>query len=304
MSGHMDIEEFLRMQRELQIGMKEANPNLTTGDPYLMNEEELAQFITWNHTALILELSEMMQEVGWKPWASSRHVNYPHALHEMVDAWHFWLNIMLGLGAMAQCPIKVLMIDFETYYQTKNARNLQRQVEGYDGISSKCPACKGEMSETGCTPTVCTKKGEGVKKVDKELEELQANIERRSGEGKSTSSEELTAAARQVHREAQEAAGYAPIAPDPDFLDPATMFKGGERGSKDSRILESTSATGEPIFIFRAKDIFSVMVLSFYAEIIEKYGPDDTEFHRDVVDALAGFKEWQRTHVAQVRYPD
>ena len=94
----MDIEHFMGMQRELQVGMRRANPS-QGGDPFAMTNEELAQFVTWNHTALIDELSEMLGEVGWKPWAESRHCNSVRAIEEMVDAFHFFLNILLALGA-------------------------------------------------------------------------------------------------------------------------------------------------------------------------------------------------------------
>lgn len=142
----MDITEFLNMQRQLQINMKEANPT-QGGDPYLMEPEELAVFITWNFTALVKELGEALDEVGWKPWASSRHVHYPAGLHEMVDGWHFFLNIMLGMGAWASKPPEELGDEFTSYYRIKNAKNLQRQVEGYDGVTGKCPHCKRDLAE-------------------------------------------------------------------------------------------------------------------------------------------------------------
>lgn len=143
----MFVAHFLEMQRSLQIKMKEANPT-QGGDPYAMNEEQLAEFITWNCTALMVELGEALGEVGWKPWATSRHVNYPAALHEMVDAWHFFLNMMLAMGALAGIKPSDVAQEFTQQYQRKNAKNLQRQVEGYDGVSSKCPQCHRDLAET------------------------------------------------------------------------------------------------------------------------------------------------------------
>lgn len=156
----MNIQEFLDMQRKLQIGMKEANPDLV-GDPYLMTRDELAEFITWNMTALIKELSEATDEVGWKPWATSRHCNYPAALHEMVDAWHFFLNMMLAIGSWSGASPEEVIHEFERYYREKNAKNLQRQVDGYDGVITKCPNCQRELSESntrislGGSPVYC-----------------------------------------------------------------------------------------------------------------------------------------------------
>jgi hypothetical protein len=141
----LDTNDFLNMQRSLQISMKEANPT-QGGDPYLMDLEELIEFIRWNHTALV---------VGWKPWATSRHIHMPNALHEMVDAWHFFLNMMLGFGAMAGWTPQDLGDEFTQYYIAKNRKNLERQQEGYDGVSTKCLVCNRELSETECTDEFC-----------------------------------------------------------------------------------------------------------------------------------------------------
>lgn len=151
----MEILEFLEMQRELQIKMKEANPT-QGGDPFKMSYRELAGFITWNHTALVKELGEALDEVGWKPWASSRFCNGKPAMKEMVDAWHFFMNIMLAIGAWAtlvddECDefeeLAGIAQFFEDYYRQKNAKNLQRQVDGYDGVSEKCATCYRDLSE-------------------------------------------------------------------------------------------------------------------------------------------------------------
>lgn len=142
----MDIEQFMSMQRELQVGMKRANPT-QGGDPYHMSDEELAQFITWNHTALIVELGEMLNEVGWKPWASSRHCDGIRAIEEMVDAFHFFLNTLLALGAWSGMPVDSVAQIFTQGYQDKNRKNLQRQIEGYDGVGGKCRNCHRDFEE-------------------------------------------------------------------------------------------------------------------------------------------------------------
>jgi hypothetical protein len=147
----MTIGDFLDMQHQLQIGMGEANPDCNMGDPanpYEMSPVQLARFITWNHTALTVELGEMMAEVGWKPWASDRSINAASALKEMVDVWHFFLNILLAIDAWygRQGP-EFMGPEFERRYVEKNAKNLQRQVDGYDGITGKCTVCKREIAD-------------------------------------------------------------------------------------------------------------------------------------------------------------
>jgi dUTPase len=139
--------QYLQMQLRLQREMARVNPEGPTQDPYLMDYEELAEYITWNHTALVIELGEAMNEVGWKPWATSRHINYPEALHEMVDAWHFFMNIMLGMAAMAKVPVSDLAQEFQEYYRIKNAKNLERQKQGYDGVKTKCAYCHRDLNE-------------------------------------------------------------------------------------------------------------------------------------------------------------
>src|SRR5690606_34705103 len=54
-------------------------------DPLRLTDEERIEFIRWNVLALTDELHELLQEVGWKPWATSRHVNEPEATGELVD---------------------------------------------------------------------------------------------------------------------------------------------------------------------------------------------------------------------------
>lgn len=73
---------------------------------------------------------------------------------------------------------------------------------------------------------------------------------------------------------------------------------------KDAKIIMETRDSGEPIFVLRAKDIFSVLVIREYAKLIAEYGPDETQFLDDIEQRLVEFKKWQREHVGLVRYPD
>lgn len=74
--------------------------------------------------------------------------------------------------------------------------------------------------------------------------------------------------------------------------------------TKDAKIIQECAASGEPIFVFRAKDLFSVMVIREYQKLIEEYGPDDGHMITDIEVRLSEFKSWQRENVTQVRYPD
>lgn len=357
----MDIESFLSRQLTLQKNMQRVNPEAGTKNPYDMSFPELEQFIHWNFMALVKELSEATDEISWKPWASGQFVNYPACIHEMVDAWHFFMNIMLAMGAMAGHQVPELAQEFSDYYQTKNAKNLQRQIDGYDGVSTKCPVCHRELSEvpesqhyavrgrkfcsTVCVmnaPEAILNQGEEMDK-DPELVELQADIERRSGSGATPSAEDVAEAAKEAHRQAQQAVqahirqedtgsgATTPFrfsGPPPIFQDPADKFSDMATVSQEiaeldqaleeliSRQLDKAvnphamkmvweaEKTGEPLFCFRARDFFSIQVLATYANIVEEYGPDNALFHNNIVDAIGEFKEWQRENMGQVRYPD
>jgi dimeric dUTPase (all-alpha-NTP-PPase superfamily) len=136
------LAQMLNLQENLQKYMKPIGriPAELTGD-------DRAEFLRWNVVALEDELHEMLGEVGWKPWATSRHLNGTPALKEMVDAWHFFLNILLVIGAELELTNEDLAQRFYHSYVGKNAINRERQLSNYDGLTSKCLFCKTELSE-------------------------------------------------------------------------------------------------------------------------------------------------------------
>ena len=97
---------------------------------------ELADYVTWNHSALVQEASEMLAEFGWKPWAKGRGwVNRELALKEAVDVGHFLANILVAIGVTDE--------EWTAAYQAKQQVNRDRMASNsYDGVSSKCPSCK------------------------------------------------------------------------------------------------------------------------------------------------------------------
>lgn len=100
---------------------------------------ERIQFIKDMETALRMELGEMLDETGWKPWATSNHVNEEAGQGELADVLLFFINLVLAFGG-----------DAETVYaktMEKMDRNLARQLEGYDGIKGKCYICKRALDD-------------------------------------------------------------------------------------------------------------------------------------------------------------
>lgn len=102
-------------------------------DPRNLSPTERAEWVRWNMLALMDELHEAMGEVGWKPWATSRHLNREAYKGELVDAFHFFINLCLVADISAD--------ELIAGYFTKRERNSTRQRNGYTGLD-KCPGCK------------------------------------------------------------------------------------------------------------------------------------------------------------------
>lgn len=119
-------------QNELQI-------NTYGLDFGTMSDEEKIEQIKVNVLALTDELHEALAEVGWKPWASSRHINTEALRGELIDAYHFLMNLMLLAGMDDAMVARA--------YREKHERNKQRQADGYDGMADKCPVCNRALDD-------------------------------------------------------------------------------------------------------------------------------------------------------------
>lgn len=138
------LGDMLELQNDLQTkayGM----------EPLQLEGEERIQFFKDMKLALEAELQEAMDEMGWKPWATSKHWNEEAVKGELIDAWHFFMNLLLVAG----------MTPDELYsrYVAKRTKNIKRQEHGYDGVSGKCPICKRALDDTAVT---CIVRDDGV----------------------------------------------------------------------------------------------------------------------------------------------
>lgn len=94
--------------------------------------KERAAFIRDHFVYLDQELQEMLYEIPyfkhWKDYSKMTDEEisaaYVKAKEELVDSWHFFMNLMLALGMTAT----------ELYegYLIKSKENIRRQEEGYD----------------------------------------------------------------------------------------------------------------------------------------------------------------------------
>lgn len=133
-----DLQAAFAAQLNLQIDSYGANPQE-------LMEADRIEFIRWNVLALEDELHEALAETGWKPWATSRHINTDKFHGELVDAFHFFMNLCLVSGLTADQLL-------ERYFE-KRAINAKRQARGYDGVEGKCPKCRRALDD----PTVVCK---------------------------------------------------------------------------------------------------------------------------------------------------
>lgn len=111
-----------------------------------MLEEEKVYYAKDQILACLDELHEALAEIGWKPWATSRHFNRDAFVGELIDAWHFLMNLFL--------VAEVKPHELFSLYVTKNDKNIARQEKGYDGVTDKCPNCKRAYDDdaVNCLP--------------------------------------------------------------------------------------------------------------------------------------------------------
>ena len=94
MNDSMTIAELLDHQRDLQ-------KTLGTG---------LAECDAPVHIlAAIVELTEALSELNWKPWRKSKHVVLRERYaEEMTDVLQFWANAAMSLGLTPEDLVKAL----------------------------------------------------------------------------------------------------------------------------------------------------------------------------------------------------
>lgn len=133
---NVSLQLMLNSQKDLQ---RVFDPRAVSEDP-----RASCEYIKDMSLATMDEIHELLGEVGWKPWATSRHINVESARREWIDAWHFMMNLANKLGMDEEMISRM-------YYQ-KAAINLARIRAGYDGVTTKCPGCKRALDDDG---TLC-----------------------------------------------------------------------------------------------------------------------------------------------------
>ena len=131
----MTLHEWLELTVELQLEAFKRYPPAMQGD-------EAGDWFLMNLNAMHEEVAELGNELGWKPWTSSRGwVNRDQAISEAVDVMHFLANILTAL--------QVTGAELTHAYLAKVERNEKRQHEGDDGRTRRCPNCGRSLDDVG-----------------------------------------------------------------------------------------------------------------------------------------------------------
>lgn len=135
---------WLEETRKLQL---EAYGN----DLHALEGFDLRYYLTWNHSAAVIELGEMLEETRWKPWDNTdleRDPVIPDVdpfTKEAVDALHFVANLLVAGRVDAD--------RLNRAYRAKMQVNRERQLRegGYDskrGVD-KCASCGRSFDDVG-----------------------------------------------------------------------------------------------------------------------------------------------------------
>jgi hypothetical protein len=136
---------MLAAQRELQentLGYEFAS----------MTIDQRVSYVKEMVLAAVHELHEALDETTWKSWTiGERAVHSDRLLHELVDAWHFIMNV--AWAAYPGDTADELAVRFVDTYYAKRAANVARQRHGYDGHSTKCPGCGRALDDVNVIKT-------------------------------------------------------------------------------------------------------------------------------------------------------
>ena len=103
------LKDIFTRQRELQKRLK--------------NDITSQEFINEQILATVDELMEALRETPWKSWKKNQTLNEENFKEELIDVWHFLINLSLASG----------MDSIEVYkrFVGKNQINHKRQDEKY-----------------------------------------------------------------------------------------------------------------------------------------------------------------------------
>lgn len=107
----------------------------------VMLRADIIRYLRDQHQAITVEMSEVLDEIDWKPWADGSRPAYDRdaLVGELIDVLHFWLNMWIAVSGKHSA--QEIADEIFTRYALKNKINRDRQVDSYDGRSTKCGGC-------------------------------------------------------------------------------------------------------------------------------------------------------------------
>lgn len=98
--------------------------NMCTSFQLKLGNDVMSQkFINEQTLAMFVETAEMIQETNWKSWKKPKEIDQAKFREELIDMWHFMINLTLASGMDAS--------DVYEQFMAKHRINRERQDKGY-----------------------------------------------------------------------------------------------------------------------------------------------------------------------------
>ena len=140
------LEQMLAVQRSFQRSLGH--------EVEWMSDTERVAYVKEMYIAAVQELGEALDETSWKPWARGVPRVNDALFGELIDVWHFIMNMFMV--AMPKLEPDELAALIHRRYMEKQGINRQRQADGYDGVAGKCPRCRRAYDDSAVK---CHEKG-------------------------------------------------------------------------------------------------------------------------------------------------
>ena len=113
------LNKIFELQKQFQIILGDNIPI----HKFDIITKENVELIKNQILALYDEVGEALREVPWKPWKENENFNVSKFRMELIDIFHFLVNLFLLSGMDAEYTY--------TLFQSKNSINRRRQKDGY-----------------------------------------------------------------------------------------------------------------------------------------------------------------------------
>lgn len=114
-----ELEELFKLQIEFQESLGNSISDYLS---FVILPKNI-QILKNQLLALFSEIGEALQEVPWKPWKQNQNFNVSKFRMELIDVFHFLINLFLYSGMDSNDVIKL--------FKLKNKINIRRQKDGY-----------------------------------------------------------------------------------------------------------------------------------------------------------------------------